>query len=111
VKALVLTAPGSLDNLQVAEIPTPEPGPGDMRVRVRAVGLNPVDYQLAATGYPSWTYPFVLGLDVAGEVDARLAVTGAIAPRVSDVLALSDIPRGLAMLAGRHVRGKLVVRL
>jgi len=34
------------------------------------VGLNPVDYKLAATGYPGWEYPFILGLDVAGVVDA-----------------------------------------
>lgn len=34
-----------------------------------AVGLNPVDYKIAATGHPAWTYPFIPGLDVAGVVD------------------------------------------
>jgi NADPH:quinone reductase-like Zn-dependent oxidoreductase len=35
-----------------------------------AVGLNPVDYKLAASGLPSWKYPFILGVDIAGTVDA-----------------------------------------
>ncbi|MFN3429917.1 MAG: hypothetical protein ACK46X_08190 [Candidatus Sericytochromatia bacterium] len=43
MKALVLTAPGSLDNLRLEDVPVPDPGPGEIRVRVRAAGLNPVD--------------------------------------------------------------------
>jgi NADPH2:quinone reductase len=70
VKALVLDKPGSFDDLHVADIPTPEPGPGDVRIRVAACGLNPVDYKLMGGGHPAWTYPFVLGLDGAGVIDA-----------------------------------------
>lgn len=70
MKALVLDQPGSAETLRVAEIPDPQPGSDEVRVRVRAVGLNPVDYKLAESGFPSWEYPFILGLDVAGVVDA-----------------------------------------
>jgi NADPH:quinone reductase len=70
MKALVLERPGKPDTLKTADVPQPEPGPGEVRVKVIAVGLNPVDYKLAASGYPSWKYPFILGLDVAGVVDA-----------------------------------------
>ncbi len=70
MKALVLDKPGSPKTLRPAEVPRPEPAEGEVRVRVRAVGLNPVDYKLAASGFPGWSYPFILGLDVAGTVEA-----------------------------------------
>lgn len=70
MRALVLEQPGNPDTLREADMPQPEPGKGEVRVKVHAVGLNPVDYKLAATGFPSWKYPFILGLDVAGVVDA-----------------------------------------
>ncbi|MFD5319440.1 zinc-binding dehydrogenase [Streptomyces sp. NPDC127098] len=70
MRALLLDAPGSPDTLRRAELPVPEPGPGQVRVRVEACGLNPVDYQVAAGGHPDWSWPHVLGLDVAGTVDA-----------------------------------------
>ena len=71
MNALVLTKPGSLDHLEMQEIEKPEPMQGELQVRVEAVGLNPVDYKLAnGRGVPSWKYPHVLGLDVAGTVSA-----------------------------------------
>ena len=70
MRALLLDAPGSPSTLRHAELPVPEPGPGQVRVRVEACGLNPVDYQVAAGGHPDWSWPHVLGLDVAGTVDA-----------------------------------------
>ena len=70
MKALVLDKPGKPDTLRLADIPKPTPGPSEVRVRVEAVSLNPVDYKLAQSGHPAWSYPFILGLDVAGVVDA-----------------------------------------
>jgi NADPH2:quinone reductase len=70
MKALVLDKPGSFDDLHMADSPAPAPGPGDVRVRVAACGLNPVDYKLTGGGHPAWKYPFVLGLDGAGVIDA-----------------------------------------
>ena len=70
MRALVLDNPGKPDVLRIAEMPVPEPGPGEVRVKVKAVGLNPVDYKVAESGVPGWEYPFILGLDVAGVIDA-----------------------------------------
>lgn len=70
MKALVLDRPGSPKTLRPAEVPRPEPAAGEVRIKVQAVGLNPVDYKLAATGFPGWDYPFILGLDVSGVVEA-----------------------------------------
>lgn len=87
MRALVLTAPGSFDHLAQAEVPVPEPGPGQVRVRVEAVGLNPVDAWLVlGEGEPSWDWPHIPGLDVAGVVDAvGPEVTGlAVGDRVAN---------------------------
>lgn len=71
MRSLALTKPGSLDHLEIADVPVPEPGPGHVRVRVETVGLNPVDAFLAlGDGHPDWSWPHVLGLDVVGVVDA-----------------------------------------
>lgn len=70
MKALLLNETGPVGNLRVGELSLPEPGEGEIRVKVRSVSLNPVDYKLAGRGHPDWSWPHVLGLDVAGEVDA-----------------------------------------
>ena len=70
MQAIVLNKPGKPETLHLADIPRPEPAAGEALIRVYAVSLNPVDYQLAASGHPAWDYPFVLGLDVAGTIAA-----------------------------------------
>ena len=70
MKALVLEKPGLPETLKISEQPLPIPAPSEVRVKVIAVGLNPVDYKIAEGGWPSWRWPHILGLDVAGTVDA-----------------------------------------
>lgn len=70
MKAIVLDQPGPPDTLHLAEMPQPAPQAGEVRVRVQAVGLNPADYKFALRGFRTWIYPFILGLDVAGTIDA-----------------------------------------
>ncbi|MFC9686426.1 zinc-binding alcohol dehydrogenase family protein, partial [Streptomyces sp. NPDC056948] len=112
--ALVLDRPGTCDTLRPADLPTPEPGPGQVRVEVEACGLNPSDYQRAAYGIPEWEWPAVLGLDVVGIVDAvgehvthvrpgqRVAYHGDIRERggfaeysLADATVLAPVPDGL----------------
>lgn len=52
----------------IEDMNIPVPRDNEILVRVHAAGLNPVDYKVAASGHPAWTYPFTLGLDVAGTV-------------------------------------------
>ncbi|MEF2966619.1 zinc-binding dehydrogenase [Paenibacillus sp. M1] len=68
MKALLLQDKGQWNDMKTAEIQTPKPGKGEILVEVHAVGLNPVDYKTATGGNPNWTYPHILGLDVAGVV-------------------------------------------
>ena len=69
MRALVLNQPGPVTSLNICEMPEPHPQSGQLRVSVEAVGLNPVDYKLAGRGNPSWKFPHILGLDVAGVID------------------------------------------
>lgn len=58
--------------LEVGEMPTPEPGPGEARVRLEASGVNPADVKLrsGANSY-GWEFPRVIpNSDGAGVVDA-----------------------------------------
>lgn len=72
--ALLLDRPAGPDELVAAmrlgQLPIPEPGPGQVRLRVEACGLNPVDWKVARGGHPAWSWPHILGLDVAGTIDA-----------------------------------------
>jgi NADPH:quinone reductase-like Zn-dependent oxidoreductase len=70
MKALVLDKPGTPETLYASDVEKPQPKADEVRVKVHAVGLNPIDYKLAASGLPGWRYPVILGLDVAGVVDA-----------------------------------------
>ena len=55
----------------VAEVPTPEPGPGQVLVKMRAAGMNPMDRTLASGDWRPMpaTFPMVLGADAAGVVE------------------------------------------
>lgn len=56
--------------MKMEEIETPAPAKGEVLVKVYAAGLNPVDYKTGTNGNPAWTYPHILGLDVAGTIEA-----------------------------------------
>jgi NADPH:quinone reductase-like Zn-dependent oxidoreductase len=67
VRAVVLTGQGSFDRLQVQERPDPEPGPGQVRIDVRAAGVNFADHMARQGVYPDAPpTPCVLGYEVAG---------------------------------------------
>ncbi len=70
-EAMVMNATGGPEVLQRATIELPDPGPREVRVRVRAVALNHIDIW-ARRGLPHFRYEFPhrLGADIAGEVEA-----------------------------------------
>src|SRR6195256_4731345 len=69
MRAVVITKHGGPEVLQVQERPDPPVGPGEVRIAVKAAGINFAD-TLARTGlYPdSPKVPCVVGYEVAGEV-------------------------------------------
>jgi NADPH:quinone reductase len=68
MKALVLHNKGQWEEMRVEDIPEPKPNNDEILVKVHASGLNPVDYKTATGGNQHWSYPHILGLDVAGVV-------------------------------------------
>jgi NADPH:quinone reductase-like Zn-dependent oxidoreductase len=71
VKALVLTGRGGPEVLQVQERPDPAVGPGEIRIAVRAAGINFADTMARVGLYPDAPKtPCVLGYEIAGEVES-----------------------------------------
>ena len=71
MKALVITKRGGPDVLKVEDRPDPEPADGQVRVAVRAAGINFADLMARVGLYPDAPdLPAVVGYEVAGEVDA-----------------------------------------
>ncbi len=68
MRALFFEKHGGLDVLQYGERPTPEPGPGEVRVAIRAAALNHLDV-FVREGLPGVPLPQVPGADGAGVVD------------------------------------------
>ncbi|MFD5879468.1 NADP-dependent oxidoreductase [Streptomyces yangpuensis] len=73
MKAITYSEYGTPASLTVVDVPKPKVGPGEVLVRVKAAGVNPVDWKLAA-GYLDpileVRHPVIPGWDVAGVVEA-----------------------------------------
>lgn len=72
MKAVVYDQFGTADVLRLANVPQPEPRPGDLLVRVRALGVNRADILQRQGYYGTQTYgeSALLGLELSGEVVA-----------------------------------------
>lgn len=71
MQAVYIDGHGSLDQVRVGERPVPEPGAGEVRVRLAASGLNRVDIYMAEDGRGfRHDLPLILGVDGAGTVDS-----------------------------------------
>jgi NADPH:quinone reductase len=70
MRALVLTAHGS--PLHISSIPRPEPAAGQVLVRIKASGVNPLDLKIAKgqAAHARHPLPAILGIDVAGIVES-----------------------------------------
>jgi NADPH:quinone reductase-like Zn-dependent oxidoreductase len=71
MKAVRLHAYGGVDQLRYEDVPTPEPGPDEVLIKVAATSVNPIDWKIrsgAAKDRMPVTFPAILGRDVAGTV-------------------------------------------
>ena len=94
---------GGPEVLVIAEVDRPDPGPGEVLVRVSAAGINPVDAAVRAGHYPLLgNPPFTVGWDISGTVEA-------IGPGVSgfavgdEVFGMPRFPRQAAAYAEKVV--------
>ncbi|MGW4483306.1 NADP-dependent oxidoreductase [Amycolatopsis sp. NPDC004368] len=83
---------GGPEVLEVVEVPRPVPGPTEVLVRVRAAGVNPVDWKSRAHEVFLGRPPYTLGWDVSGVVEE--VGFGATGVQVGDeVLGMPWFPR------------------
>ncbi len=70
-RAMMITRPGGPEVLQPVELPLNEPGPGELRVRVRACGVGATDLTMLTGTYAfAPKLPLVGGYEIAGIVEA-----------------------------------------
>ena len=70
MKAAYINGTGPADSIVYGDLPTPEPKGNEVRVKVRAVAVNPVDTYIRAGAIAMpLTFPFIVGCDLAGVVD------------------------------------------
>jgi NADPH2:quinone reductase len=72
MRAIVITKPGGPEVLELRDVETPEPAPGQVRVRIRACAVNRADLMQVRGAYPAPADApqDIPGLELAGEIDA-----------------------------------------
>jgi len=94
MRAVVVERFGEAGTMSIAQVPTPDPAAGQVRLKVAAAGINPVDiYNLADPSWAGITEGCVLGYDIAGTVDAVGSDVSADLVGTK-VMAMTSFPRG-----------------
>ncbi len=71
MKVVTLAGYGNADKLTLSELPEPEVGPDDVKVRMAGASINPIDWKLRSGALKTMmplVFPVVLGRDASGEV-------------------------------------------
>lgn len=71
MRAIQIERTGDSREMKLADLPMPEPGPDDVLIRVACAGVNPADWKCREGrlgAFLHYTFPFVIGFDVAGVV-------------------------------------------
>jgi NADPH2:quinone reductase len=105
-KAIRVHEHGGPEVLKWEDIPLPEPGPGEVRLRHRAIGLNFVEIYFRTGLYPPPHLPYVPGTEAAGVVEAL--GPGVSEFRVGDRVAYCGGPFG-AYSEARVIPAKFLV--
>ena len=105
MRAVVITKNGGPDVLEVQERPDPEVKPGEIRIAVKASGINFADLMARSGIYPDAPKPpSVIGYEVAGEVES--VGDGVEDYAVGDRVAAGTRFGGYAELVSVPVRGR-----
>ena len=104
MKAVRIHEDGGPEVLRYEDVPDPEPGPGDVLVRLRAASLNHLDVWVRK-GLPSVPKPRILGADGAGVVEAVGNDVEGLAPGDRVVINPAHEHDGRVTVVGEHVDG------
>ncbi|SNY53737.1 NADP-dependent oxidoreductase [Paractinoplanes atraurantiacus] len=101
MKAIVARDYGPPESFELADVPIPAAGAGQIQVRIAAASLNPGDIVIPSGAYPvRLEFPHVLGNDFAGTVSA--VGEGVTAYSIGDEVFGHSVPRALGALAGAN---------
>src|SRR5437660_10035803 len=106
VKAIVIHRTGGPDVMSYEDVDVPPPGPGQVRIKQHAIGVNYIDIYIRSGMYPNQT-PFTRGNEGAGEITAL--GEGAKGFKVGDRVAYAGALGGYA--EERNMGTNLLVKL
>lgn len=106
-KAIQIDAHGGPEQLRLVDVPVGDPGPGEVRIRHKAVGLNFIDVYQRSGLYP-FAMPLRLGMEASGVIEA--VGDGVTHLRVGDRAAYASQPPG-SYCEARVMPAKCVCRL
>ncbi|KAK1180662.1 NADP-dependent oxidoreductase [Streptomyces sp. NBS 14/10] len=99
MKAIGVYDFGGPEALRVLELPEPQAGPGEVRIRVHAAAVNPTDVMLRTGGHAvrmsDRRPPFVPGMDAAGVIDQ-------LGPGADDRLAVGQPVVAMVLFTSAH---------
>jgi NADPH2:quinone reductase len=107
-KAIVVNQIGGPEVLQFADVVVPAPGPGEVLLRQRAIGLNFVEIYFRSGVYPAPSMPFTPGSEAAGVVEA--IGSGVTELKPGDRVAYAGGPMG-AYSEARVIPARFLVKL
>jgi len=72
MKAVRIHEYGGPEKLVVDDVPRPKPGAGEVLVKIRSAGVNPVDWKIRSGKFadPRWKLPITLGYEACGVVES-----------------------------------------
>jgi NADPH:quinone reductase-like Zn-dependent oxidoreductase len=68
MKAIRIHEKGAIDNIQIEELPIPSIQSNQVLIKVKACGINPVDWKSTVYGY--FEMPYTIGTDISGIIEA-----------------------------------------
>ena len=68
MKAIRIHEKGAIDNINLEDLPKPDIKPNQVLVKVKACGINPVDWKSTVYGY--FQMPYTVGTDISGIIEA-----------------------------------------
>ena len=102
--AVQIARQGGIEEMKLVDVAVGEPGPGEVRIRHRAIGLNFIDVYQRSGVYPLPT-PLTLGMEGAGVIEAVGAGVTHLAPGDRARPARNGLTRVGATPARRRHRG------
>jgi NADPH:quinone reductase-like Zn-dependent oxidoreductase len=101
MRALIATAYGPPEQLRIGDVEVPEPGPGQIQVRIAASTINPTDIRVIAGDLRDFTgdmeFPYIPGNEFAGTVTK--AGAGVTRFRIGDEVFGQALPRQMSWTA------------